>query len=191
MHRLGRRARVYLVTGRKLLSQEGVNTFSVSLDGTRMGQREMLYAALYSADLGKALWCPPQDRRDEMQKRANRNRPHETALHILFVPHVAVFCRFVFVLCRFLPVSAGTQCMLFLLWLAVSGLPELHFGAFQVGEAVGARGWGSGGEAVGARVFLWHALRLERLQAIGGPCGARWLFSWVHVFLFCPCVFGQ
>ena len=82
---------MYLVTGRKLLSQEGVKKFSVSLDGTRMGQRDMLYAALYSADLGKALWCPPQDRRDE---NAETSKPKQAPRTCIALVVFAACCRF-------------------------------------------------------------------------------------------------
>eukprot|EP00974_Lingulodinium_polyedra_P057168 5500626-Lingulodinium_polyedra.AAC.1 len=54
------RATSYWVAGREAFDPARVAILSVALDGTRMSGKDTLYVALYSPELQRALWCPPQ-----------------------------------------------------------------------------------------------------------------------------------
>ena len=56
----GSRAKVYLRQERRQFANAKVRILSLALDASRMGHRGTLYLAMYSPELDRAAWCPPQ-----------------------------------------------------------------------------------------------------------------------------------
>ncbi len=55
---IGRRVVQFWKEGRRVF--EDCAIVNIALDATRMGGRDTLYTAMYSPDLKRAVWCPPQ-----------------------------------------------------------------------------------------------------------------------------------
>ena len=55
-----RRQHAYLLECRKVFSTDKCRIVSVSTDGTRVGKRDVVFGTLYSVDVDKAMWLPPQ-----------------------------------------------------------------------------------------------------------------------------------
>ena len=86
----------YWQAGQDLFSGANVLTVSLALDATRMAGKDTLYLAMYSPDLDKSMWCPPQVPTFCCLPRKG--------VHVFIWMCVAVSCRFLPLLavsCRF------------------------------------------------------------------------------------------
>lgn len=105
------RVKIYIREAKAMFAHDPCRHISLATDGTRMGQKDMLYCVLYASEVGKAVWLPPQVLilLGSQPFLSVKRRSQATDFTQNGLPITAEYCRLLPITadyCRLLPITA-------------------------------------------------------------------------------------